>query len=289
MKLYLLNSIDTFEYMSRAFSERSFFYNNECIDTKVLKEAIGISHIEALNAHKNTDVSAKAMRWNQGQASAFRLNDADAAEVMLNQAFLILLETSPQISLFEEIKVNLCSQLQIPNTAIDIKLSLSDEQAGAGLHFDRWDTIQIHFFGQKEWKIGANISVSDPVSSYVSGTDMEAELKLYCSKIENPSLKQYQLKPGDMFFVPAGIWHQTRTFSSSCSIIIRVKMPAFVDLITSPILKEKLVCLPSWRQRTYGLWDGDCLNEKGINLLSDLAQKDCIAYKSISFNWPWRK
>ena len=83
------------------------------------------------------------------------------------------------------------------------------------------------------------------------------------------------------------MWHATIAYETSCTILFKIKIPPFINFVTSELLRKQLIKYPEWRNKTYGLWDGRHINAKGRQLLKSLADFSKINIKEINFNYPF--
>lgn len=282
-------SDDFVSYLNKSFIENKFFYENKKLNIELLTNEIGTSHPEVLKNVNDSKFSAKAMKWIDGTPTAFRVKNGSAAEVMMEDCFLILLQKPNCSLIINNTREMIANKLNINLEWVDYKVSLSNSGAGVGLHFDRSDTFQIHVFGKKSWNICLNSNIHYPLSSYAQGTEIDSELLSYISENdlkELPKLDHFELNPGDCFFVEAGMWHSTLAYEPSCTISFQIKIPVFINFVTSDLLRKQLIKQPQWRHKTYGLWEEGCLNERGRQRLKNLANFSNINVKEINFNYP---
>ncbi len=276
------------DYIYKSLKKKEFFFDSQKIDFESLVQEIGETHSEVLNKIKDSSFSAKAMRWINNKPTAFKVQNSSAAEVMIENNFLILIEEQNYSPIINDIKIEIAKKLNINDKWIFYKISLSSAGAGVGLHFDRTDSIHIHIFGNKSWQLDLNPSVHFPLSSYAYGEIINSELLNYISENDLrkvPKLDIFNLKSGDCFFVKSGMWHTTQAFENSCTILFQLKVPCFIDFINSQSLKEKLIKVPQWRNKTYGMWEENHFNQRGKQILIDLAKSFNIDISEINFNY----
>ena len=278
------------EALGAGFADGRFFFSRNKVELTPLLEDLGPDQASIMAKLNGGTVHSKAMKWFGQNPKAFSIQNGEAAAKMVDQGFLVLLEKYGRFASIDSVRSSLAARMQIPLSAVDVKISTSAAGAGAGWHFDRWDTIQIHLFGAKQWRIATGSQVSLPLAGHVHGTAPDSELASYLPTsdlTEVPADDSFDLEPGDFFYVPNGIWHRTRALESSCTLIVRVRVPAFCDLIRDESLRAHVVRSKSWRQRTTGLWNDGVLNEEGQQQLHLLLTESGVRVPDIKLDWPF--
>lgn len=121
---------------------------------------------------------------------------------------------------------------------------------GTSTHFDQNINFVLQISGTKKWWLAKNEMVTNPMSRYTIGADMEPELESYLEgdipKGMPRNATEIELKPGSLLFLPRGVWHKTIATSDAISLNFTFTAPTWIDLLTS-FLRAKLAQSPSWR------------------------------------------
>ncbi len=121
------------------------------------------------------------------------------------------------------------------------------------MHFDLDDNFNIQISGRKEWQTAPNRQVVHPLSSvFPSAARMhakESEVKL---PTEMPSdATTFWAEPGDVVYLPRGVWHATRTAGPTFAMAFVIQPPTWADHV-SRALRDRLHLDPRWRERVMG-------------------------------------
>lgn len=98
----------------------------------------------------------------------------------------------------------------------------SSPASGINLHYDIRHTFIVQLEGQKEWSIGDKIN-QVPRHDFRPFTDTK-----------NYQVKEtFNLNPGEILYIPPGLWHQTKTLKPNYSLhlAIGVTMPDWYDML----------------------------------------------------------
>lgn len=118
---------------------------------------------------------------------------------------------------------------------------------GLGLHYDKNDNFTIQLAGRKRWTYGLEPALREPLHNYGSGARRP---ELATTKVRKPNrktLKETTLKPGDVFYMPRGVWHETNTLEDSLSLNINLHPESWVEVVTAGVA-NLLSQDEQWRQ-----------------------------------------
>ena len=99
---------------------------------------------------------------------------------------------------------------------------LSPGNKGFGTHFDYHSVWVLQIEGRKRWWFGDTPALTDPLTTIVYPMDRET-LRLPWYAIDRPDESAFHevvLEPGDMLYLPTGVWHKTRADEYSLSITL---------------------------------------------------------------------
>jgi 50S ribosomal protein L16 3-hydroxylase len=111
-------------------------------------------------------------------------------------------------------------------------------QRGLGLkpHYDLNDNFVCQARGKKRWRIAPNTHVVNPTAGYTIGNKPQ---QVHLAEAPNgmpnempASFETHEFVPGDVMFMPRGMWHDTETTEeSSLHFNIQSGMPLWCDLV----------------------------------------------------------
>ncbi len=123
--------------------------------------------------------------------------------------------------------------------------------SGTATHFDQNTNIILQISGTKKWWLAKNQMVSNPMTRYTLGTQIDSELESYVDGeviTEMPSdAQEVELSPGSLLFLPRGMWHKTEALSDAISLNFTFSAPTWIDLLTSA-LRAHLSQSSEWRR-----------------------------------------
>ncbi|WP_148219512.1 JmjC domain-containing protein [Azospirillum sp. B510] len=135
---------------------------------------------------------------------------------------------------------------------------------GFALHVDDHPVVVLHLEGEKRWWLSRDIGVPDPPRGFNFPPGLK-RLTTPWGVYERPDEGTFQeitLRPGDLLYVPAGMWHRTQAVTASLSLTMAMVATAPMDLVR-PRLETALVQQPALRRRLAGL-DRRTLNPDAI-------------------------
>jgi len=120
--------------------------------------------------------------------------------------------------------LDLCVQLSAEfQETVQINGYLTQKHSqGFQAHYDHHEIFIIQIAGEKEWNVyGTPESAPLPVSQYYDQ-----------GKPDKSQCRIYNLKPGDVFYLPRGLWHEARSVnSSSFHLTVDIKCTLRIDFL----------------------------------------------------------
>jgi hypothetical protein len=110
------------------------------------------------------------------------------------------------------------------------------------MHFDCNENFTIQLVGKKEWTYTDHAAVPNP--TYNSGL-VETPYHLAPREVSDPHT--IVLAPGDVFYIPRGVWHGTRTVEDSLSLNFNLFPTCWADVLVEA-LRYQLHQLTEWRE-----------------------------------------
>jgi 50S ribosomal protein L16 3-hydroxylase len=103
--------------------------------------------------------------------------------------------------------------------------------------FDAYVNFLWQLLGKKNWALLENDSAERPLEHYALNElpFVPAELSSYWKN--NPPLNYFErskdvtVEPGDMLFVPRGVWHATKTIEESFSVHFTFSIPSWMEVV----------------------------------------------------------
>jgi ribosomal protein L16 Arg81 hydroxylase len=135
---------------------------------------------------------------------------------------------------------------------------------GFAPHYDSHDVFVLQLFGRKDWKI-----YDDPVRWVTGSRSYDAE-----TDPPGPLLRQIQLAPGDLLYIPRGYVHDaTSTDQASLHITLGIHSLTWADLL-SDALKQAVEANDEYRQSVpVGLLKQDVPDAAARNAFRTLIEK----------------
>lgn len=171
------------------------------------------------------------------------------------------------------------SLARIFSCPISLNVYLSHQAEGIKPHFDVHHIFIVQLEGVKTWHIGP-ISKQFPRYDFAPGAGMSFPEEI-CDVIE--------LHPGDIMYLPIGLWHKTSTLNESLHLAIGILSPDWTEALKGlvnfvsekqPHLKKKLTTFTSLEN--VGV-DGKCVSvfedvsiiREALDLLSNNLEDFC--------------
>jgi ribosomal protein L16 Arg81 hydroxylase len=123
---------------------------------------------------------------------------------------------------------------------MDVGAFLSPDGSGYGLHFDATGMWTLQIEGRKRWWYSPEPEVEFPGQNHVAGA---AERE----RVEGRGLAEVLLEPGDLFYLPPGVWHRVRAEGQSLHVSITVRASSSLSLVDQ-LLRARLLDRPVWRR-----------------------------------------
>ena len=123
--------------------------------------------------------------------------------------------------------------------AMDVGAFLSPDGAGYGLHFDATGMLTLQIAGEKRWWFSRAPAVAFPLANRVATSGA-------CAQIPERDLDEVVLRPGDVLYLPPGVWHRARAVGESLHVSVTVRAANLVDQVAQ--LLVPLLVDPRWRR-----------------------------------------
>lgn len=108
----------------------------------------------------------------------------------------------------------------------DIMASYAPQGGGVGPHFDYYDVFLLQVSGQREWQLGQACDDASPLQK-------NDEVKLLTEFI---SQENYQVKPGDLLYIPAGLAHWGTALTDDCiTLSVGFRAPSHKELLMAAL------------------------------------------------------
>ncbi len=109
----------------------------------------------------------------------------------------------------------------------DVMVSYAAPGGSVGPHFDYYDVFLLQTRGRRKWKIG---QACDDTSALVDGQPMRI-LKAF------QQVEEFDLEPGDMLYVPAGVAHWGVGLDDECMTwSVGFRAPSVAELLNSAVV-----------------------------------------------------
>lgn len=109
--------------------------------------------------------------------------------------------------------------------SVNAYFSAGPDASAFDAHFDPQDTFILQLEGQKEWRLWEQGRVLNPISGYPDTKSITPPAL--------PADETILMTPGDLLYVPRGLWHWPRSLDDSPSLhlTLTVVMPKPVDVV----------------------------------------------------------
>lgn len=128
-----------------------------------------------------------------------------------------------------------------------VNLYQSPDDGGFNMHFDCMDVFILQVEGRKRWEISSTRAIENPMGNCLAER-MEDFHKMFPeAQVRTPSqmsMEQVVLEPGDVLYLPAGVWHQGRAlnFSSALSLTIDFQSRSkFLGQVVESLFRERSI------------------------------------------------
>ncbi len=147
----------------------------------------------------------------------------------------------------EGVLEEISKELGVPSGGTRMSAWASKHGPGVPVHFDGNDNIVIQAVGTKSWSYAANHSVKHPTVGHVwghkitPGSFQARETPEVWLDVHANEWKKVDLVPGDVIFMPRGVWHTVSTVTDeSLHFNIQTGVPTFVNLVTHTLQRLPL-------------------------------------------------
>lgn len=115
----------------------------------------------------------------------------------------------------------------------------SSRPSGFPLHFDSKNVVNIHLVGEKRWRVSLRPGCASPrrdvwATDLVSQNGAVDNIQAPCES----EFSTYRLTPGDVLFIPAGVWHETHAEGVSLGLSVVMPRMSLAELAVSLLLQS---------------------------------------------------
>lgn len=134
-------------------------------------------------------------------------------------------------------------ELGIPGE-MDVACFVSPNDSGYGLHFDATTMWTIQIEGEKAWRYSPAPAIEFPTYNYVPRA---AERAARIHGLDESAHVEVVLRPGDVLYLPPGIWHRVRARGHSVHLSLTVRPTDFLSF-AADVLAPRVLADPRWRR-----------------------------------------
>ncbi len=186
------------------------------------------------------------------EASSIDTTPKDAKKLFQNGMGLLFDEAqrfSPTLQSWLE---NLRNELELSSMTISRSICYATPDGkGTAPHFDQNINFVVQLHGTKIWSMAKNTTVENPLTRHTMGLEPDMEMQGYLDKPMPEKMprevKQVELKPGSVLFVPRGYWHSTEAEGDALALNFTFTPPTWIDLFTVA-LRSRLSLSSEWRK-----------------------------------------
>lgn len=157
-----------------------------------------------------------------------------------------------------EVVSQLAHDLELPQGTFGKAVGyLSAEGSGVSPHFDAYVNFVLQLRGKKKWSLLRNEYAKNPLEHYALNEFpfVPEELATYCNG-DLPTdyfahANAVELEPGDLLFVPRGVWHATEATEESFSVHMTFSVPTWLEvalaslrLVMAPVSELRALAVP---------------------------------------------
>lgn len=185
----------------------------------------------------------KAGREEHGQHVDFQ-TAPERAESLLAAGYTIQIEDIDRyVPLLRELMVEARRALSIP-ARMNVACFLSPAGSGYGLHFDASAMWVMQLAGRKRWWHSPAPAVEFPMENSIP-TAQEQQRGIHGYR--QSDLIDIVLSPGDVLYLPAGVWHRVQAVEESLHLCLSLFPATALDLFTD-LLRERVLGSAEWRR-----------------------------------------
>lgn len=189
------------------------------------------------------------------EASSIDTTPKDAKKLFDNGMGLLFDEAQRFSPALQEWLENLRQELSL--SAMTISRSIcyaTPDGKGTAPHFDQNINFVVQLHGTKIWSMARNTTVENPLTRHTMGLEPDMEMQGYLDRPMPtqmpPKVKQMELKPGSVLFVPRGYWHSTEAEGDALALNFTFTPPTWIDLFTVA-LRSRLSLSVDWRKTAF--------------------------------------
>ena len=121
-------------------------------------------------------------------------------------------------------------------------------------HYDLDFNFNVQIVGEKEWRTSSYLSAEHPLQSFHADTSSVKNAKSPRRELPEEVLKSarsWDLVPGDVMYLPPGVWHATRASTATLAVAFVITPPTWAEHLARTLL-ERMHREGKWRERVLG-------------------------------------
>jgi hypothetical protein len=146
----------------------------------------------------------------------------------------------------------LARDLGLAASYVTVEAWAAGKPTKVGMHFDLDFAFNLQVAGCKQWSTAPNLVVAHPTASHHVSEDEIIDATGEPSPSRMPDdARTWQMDPGDVVYLPQGVWHATQTAEPTVALAFAIKPPTWAQHL-SEVLISRLHAEPRWRARVLG-------------------------------------
>ena len=149
---------------------------------------------------------------------------------------------------------DLADALYVNRRDVSVQAWAAGGPTSVGLHYDFEANFNVQVRGEKHWQVAANHVVPHPIRSYHASAEHERVSAASGEPLphEMPrDARRWRASPGDVVYLPHGVFHETRTSGPTLAVAFVVQPPTWGELVVRALL-DRLHADPRWRAPLLG-------------------------------------
>jgi cupin superfamily protein len=178
---------------------------------------------------------------------------SEARHRYLNGESVYILHLERTVKPLRELCDELASDLAISPANVSVQAWAAGGPTSVAMHYDLDFNFNLQIAGKKEWRSAVNDLVANPISSYFPSATSGLAVESGCEMpTEMPADAQTVIaNPGDVVWLPQGVWHATRTAEPTVAMAFVIQPPTWADHVAQ-VVRDRLHEEARWRERVVG-------------------------------------
>jgi len=151
----------------------------------------------------------------------------------------------------------LAADLAVNPADVTVEAWAAGGPTSVGMHFDLDYNFNLQVIGRKTWWSAPNDFVANPVRSHHAawaGTYVASQTGRELPTQMPANARMWHARPGDVVYLPQGVWHATRTAGATFAMAFVIRPPTLATHIMQTLV-ERLHADTRWRRRVLGARD----------------------------------